>query len=94
MEVARIQDAQARLQEIAVEAGQMFMPDLAAAAAAASTFTPAQAASEDEQGPVTVTVHPLPHSWLPTGLGFAWCTEAVGLRSACIQANGNQEHGP
>ena len=81
-DVGKIQDAQARLQEIAVEAGQLSAPELAAAAAASSIFSPAQAPSEDDQGPVTVTVC---HSCIITFddrttclLWQSWCT----LRSA------------
>lgn len=57
-EVGRVQDAQARLQEIVVEASQLSAPELQAAAAASAVFTPAQAPSEDEQGPITVGVNP------------------------------------
>lgn len=55
VDVARVQDAHARLQEIAIEAGQLCAPDLAAAARAAPTLCP-PAPAEDEQWPVTVTV--------------------------------------
>ncbi len=58
-EIGKIQDAQARLQEIAIEAGQLSSPELQTAAAAASIFSPAQAASEDEQGPITIKVRSL-----------------------------------
>ncbi|KAK9860353.1 hypothetical protein WJX84_002700 [Apatococcus fuscideae] len=52
-DVGRIMDAQARLMEIAVEAGQLSAPDLQAAAGAAP-FMPASASAEDEQWPVTI----------------------------------------
>lgn len=55
VDMARVQDAQARLQEIAVEAGQLCAPDLAAAAKAAPAPCPTNP-TEDEQWPVTVTV--------------------------------------
>ena len=42
--------------EIVVEAGQLSAPELQAAAAASTVFTPALAPAEDEQWPVTITV--------------------------------------
>lgn len=63
VDVARMQDAHGRLQEIAVEAGQLGAPDLQAAAVAAPGLLPS-APAEDEQWPVTVTVRllwPLPY---------------------------------
>lgn len=63
MDVARVQDAHARLQEIAIEAGQLCAPDLASAARAAPALCP-PAPAEDEQWPVTVTVRLLFHGHL------------------------------
>ena len=67
MDVASVQDAHARLQEIAIEAGQLCAPDLASAARAAPASCP-PAPAEDEQWPVTVTVRLPFHQHLAVAL--------------------------